>query len=409
MSPSKVFLPADESDKLSLVMNGKNFGRSVDDGVRLAAVQGQSCPNVTFISATKLTCSGLSAGSFSGGSTYVSLAGDKAILQGDLAFYGTPTHSVSLGNLASTQASTTVVLSATNVGDSAGDIRSIRIGSNSLGLWFPCTGWTISDDATDSSKKAVQCSLAGGGGSGLMVNITTAGGRSSAINSQFSFARPVVQSMSPDLAEPGITAFLIEGENLGNPDLGIVPTNVKLGGQLCGTVELISSSQLNCTDLDVSKSFTTTTVDLTVVNQDVSAPIFQFAGAPIIRSVSPSIGSTDGGQRITIEGEDLGAGLDKIASITIGGRPCTSIVNVTADVKVSCVTPAGVGSVVTLEYKRSSGVRSGGTGLFKYATPLVSSLSPSTVVGGDLSVDFIVNGTNLGNSRDSPALTIGGL
>lgn len=316
------------------------------------------------MSSTTLRCSGLKAGSFSGGSTSVTLAGDTASLSESFDIFGTPTHTVTRGNLGLTQARSVLVLSAENVGTTSTDVTSIKVGSQGTGTWFPCTGVTMTDHATDTAKKVLQCTLNGGVGAGLTVNVTTKGGRSSASNQQYSFARPTILSMTPEVAALTVGNYVIEGENLGNTALGLVPTNVRLGGRPCARVELISSSQLNCSGLDGTGGYSTTTVDLSVGNQVVSAPIFQFDGAPLISSVVPAVGRAEGGQTITLKGENLGERAGDIDAITIGGRACTSVVLVTTDAVVTCVTPPGVGSFVELQYRKATGVRTGGTGLF---------------------------------------------
>ena len=235
------------------------------------------------------------------------------------------------------------------------------------------------------------------------MNVTHRGGRSSELNQQFSFGRPTVTSMTPETASLFGGDFLITGENLGNPALGIMPTGVRLGGRPCASMELVSSTQLNCTGLEVGAGYTTTTIELTVVNQAVAAPVFQYEGAPIIRSVTPAVGSVDGGEELTITGSEL----DGVNSVAIGGRDC-AIVGIVTSGEVKCTTPPGVGSIVRLEVTKGA-VKGGGTGLFGYAPPQVAGISPPSVVGGTLRTSFIVQGTHLGNRLDAPSLSVGGV
>ena len=90
----------------------------------------------------------------------------------------------------------------------------------------------------------------------------------------------------------------------------------------------------------------------------------KYSASPLISSVVPAVGRAEGGQTITLKGENLGERAEDIDAITIGGRACTSIVLVTTDAVVTCVTPPGVGSFVELQYRKATGVRTGGTGLF---------------------------------------------
>jgi len=140
-------------------MAGASFGLASHDSVRGAQVLGQVCPDLTFVNSTLLECRDLLAGSFSGGTTSVTVAGDTSTLVSSVSVFGTPTHTVASGNLASTQAVTAVTLVASNVGDASDDIESITIGSAALGLRFPCTGITMTIHATDATKQQVQCSI----------------------------------------------------------------------------------------------------------------------------------------------------------------------------------------------------------------------------------------------------------
>lgn len=125
-----------------------------------------------------------------------------------------------------------------------------------------------------------------------------------------------------------------------------------------------------------------------------------------ITSVTPALGSVNGGYRISISGNGLGT--VTTANVTVGGRPCTEIV-VAMNGDVSCEVPPGVGSRVAVLLTTASGVVAGGQGFFRYFPPIFSSIEPRVVISGDLLMDFIIRGSNLGTFRDTPSVQVGGI
>ena len=75
-----------------------------------------------------------------------------------------------------------------------------------------------------------------------------------------------------------------------------------------------------------------------------AAPRFSYS-APAVSLISPGHGSTHGGTRITVEGENFGYSAEPRTwniSIEIGGRPCTNVVYI-SEGRIVCAAPPGVG------------------------------------------------------------------
>jgi len=370
---------------------------------------GQTCPELTWFNDSFVTCYGLDPSKFTTSGATAKLGGETASLGASgFEVFGTPYHSVLLGGNPPTGSASTLVLEASNVGNAPSDIVSIRVGLPSSDMWFNCTSIDVQLDDTDATKRKVSCRLSGGGGANLEVRITHIGGRHSPSNQQVSFVAPRVQSMSPDTAPPTGGDFVLTGTNLGNPALGVIPTDISMGGKPCGTIELISSTELHCNGVVANGDYSATSVELAVVNQRAVAPIFKFEGAPTILSVTPATGPVEGGTVLTITGTDLGNSAT-IASITISERNCTSITVVQVDTEVQCTTPPGVGTNVVFKYQKTNGVHASGIGLFSYGIPVVSRISPGVVLSGTQTLDFTIFGSSLASTLDAPSeVAIGG-
>lgn len=131
-------------------------------------------------------------------------------------------------------------------------------------------------------------------------------------------------------------------------------------------------------------------------------------GFPVLRVTSPVSLSVDGGQELTIVGENLGALQEHVGSIQIGGRPCIDPV-LESSSTVRCTSPAGVGSV-GVHYMQAGGRTVTATGILAYDEPELVSITPNYALFGDIDYDFVISGASLGVlPLDLPSLvSIGG-
>jgi hypothetical protein len=122
------------------------------------------------------------------------------------------------------------------------------------------------------------------------------------------------------------------------------------------------------------------------------------AAVPVIESISPTTGPTQGGIDLTLTGTGF---FSSGASVTVGGAVCA--VTSQGDTHVVCILPEGQGRdlpvVVTVGGQTSNSVS------FSYDAPEIHSISPTKgpAQGG---IDLTLVGTNLGASGAS--VTVGG-
>jgi hypothetical protein len=91
--------------------------------------------------------------------------------------------------------------------------------------------------------------------------------------------------------------------------------------------------------------------------------VLAYPPAPIVSSISPATGSTDGGTSVTITGKRF----NECATVRFGSLYATSVV-VVSDTEITCVTPANAALVVDVRVSNSD-VRTSGklSGAYTYA------------------------------------------
>ncbi len=123
------------------------------------------------------------------------------------------------------------------------------------------------------------------------------------------------------------------------------------------------------------------------------------AAAPTISSISPNVGSTSGGNSVTIDGANLGFA----SSVTFGGTAATVAYNTTTG-KLQPNAPAHVAGAVNVKVTTPSGSVTVINGYTYVGPPTISSISPnsgSTAGGNSVTID----GANLGFAS---SVTFGG-
>src|SRR5262249_16702349 len=111
--------------------------------------------------------------------------------------------------------------------------------------------------------------------------------------------------------------------------------------------------------------------------------------APVVSSVSPNVGPTDGGQTVTITGSNL-SGATKVS---FGTTPATDV-TILSDSRLTATVPAHVAGRVNVTVTSALGT-SAATSVDGYtydAVPTVSSISPATGPKGTV---VTVTGTDL--------------
>ena len=215
---------------------------------------------------------------------------------------------------------------------------------------------------------------------------------------QYAFATdktPLVSTSTPSSITTPQTEFRFQVSRLPSQSYDV---SVKVGNEICSvTLVDADSSLLKCEILGATVGSHKIVIHIfgkgnALFDGGLSDVV---ASEPLITSISPSQGSINGGLTVSVNGNGFNPSPGK-TSVTIGGAPCETVTVTYGEIK--CVTPphAASGSV-TLQVTVSSDLgessrkrRSVGSSFppatiafTTEATPVVTSLSPSTGKGGD--------------------------
>ncbi len=214
------------------------------------------------------------------------------------------------------------------------------------------------------------------------VIVTTGGGPSTAY-SQFTYITP-----------PNITSISqLTGSTTGGTSVTITGTNftgatsVTFGGSAATSIDVVNSTTITC--ITPAHSAGAVNVIVTTIGGPSSAfSSFTYITPPNITAISPLVGSTAGGNSITITGTNFTGE----TSVTFDGLAATTI-SVVNSTTITCITPAhingAVGIIVTSEGRTSTAFSS-----FTYITPpVITSILPSSgsTLGG---TNVTITGTN---------------
>ncbi len=227
-----------------------------------------------------------------------------------------------------------------------------------------------------ASVTSITCTTSSHAAGAVTVTVTNsdtfAGTKASAFT--YTAAAPTVTSIAP-AAGPlaGGTVVTIRGTAF---EAG---STVSIGGVSCGTLVVDSATQIHCTTGAhaagaVNVVVTTTGGTGTLTNG------FTYQSAPLITSVSPNLGTSLGGQNITIRGSNFNAG----ATVSVGGVNCGSI-QFYGSTLLTCDTGAHAAGTVNVVVTNTDLQSATAVGAYQYVdTPVVSTVSPSsgTVHGG---------------------------
>ena len=207
---------------------------------------------------------------------------------------------------------------------------------------------------------------------------------------------PTISSVSPASGTIGTTVTITGTNFLASP-------TVKINGVSATGVTLVNSTSITAT----APSNSAGTYDVTVTNTDGQMATltngFTYNAGPVISAITPTTGSTNGGDTITL----TGIGFYGSPMLTIGGISATSVV-VSSTTKITAITPAHVAGVVdvvlTNQDAQSSTLSNGYTyASFGNPAPTISSVSPTT---GTTGTSVSITGANF---LASPGVKINGI
>ena len=336
----------------SVTVNGSNFGAtpgSVTINGTVATISSWTASSITFT---------VPAGATSG--TLAVKASGITVSGGTFTVLPTPT--VSSFNPASGAVGSTVTLTGSNLGATAGSV-TFNGTPASISAWTATSITVTVPSGATTGTLAVKAS-------GITVNAGT-----------FTIlATPTVTSLNPASGPVGSTVT-ITGTNFGATQ-GTVSFN--------GTAATISSWTATSIAVVVPAGATTGNVSVTVSGVTVNAGAFTVLPRPTITSLNPATGAA--GATVTVTGTNFGA-TQGTSSLTFNGTAATSISSWSAT-SITAVVPSGAtsGSVVVTV----NGVASSGTAFTVLPTPAVTSINPTS---GAIGATVTITGSNFGATQ----------
>ena len=156
---------------------------------------------------------------------------------------------------------------------------------------------------------------------------------------------------------------------------------VKIGNNAC-VISSLETSEITC----AVPSNSAGTYDVVVSNasgvKSTLASKFTYVDPPVVTSVSPNSGITNGGTSITI----IGRGFKEGADVLVGGSDCM-YVSVLSDTAITCQTPSHSSGVAAVKVTNTDNLYGNNNSAFIYrAAPTLASISLNTgaLAGGTI-------------------------
>ncbi|MBB6732830.1 IPT/TIG domain-containing protein, partial [Cohnella zeiphila] len=178
---------------------------------------------------------------------------------------------------------------------------------------------------------------------------------------------PTIESISPTSGTvAGGTTVTLTGTDFTDA------TAVTFGGMPAASFQVDSATQITA----VAPAGTAGAVDIVVTTPGGSATEtggFTYVAAPTITQLNPTSGSDAGGTSVTITGTGLGSA----TSVTFDGTPAASF-QVDSATQITAVAPAGTAGAVDVVVTTPGGSAMAAEGFTYFASPTITSLSPTT-------------------------------
>ncbi len=202
---------------------------------------------------------------------------------------------------------------------------------------------------------------------------------------------PTITAVDPPSGDDaGGTVLTIKGS--GFTESG---ASVTVGGNPATNVSAVSGTRITAT----TPAGTAGTVPVIVTNQWGSAVLqngFTYVQTPpVVTGITPDSGTALGGTQVTV----AGTGFQDSATVTIGGRPATSV-QVTGPTSLTATTPRGNPGTATVVVTNPDGGQGADPGAFTYiSAPTVSAVSPPS--GDDAGGTYVtITGTAFAAGMD---------
>jgi len=358
-----------------ITLTGNDFGPASADALRSVSLGSASCALVPAGgSHTQVTCT-TPEGQGTGHDVAITVDGQPS---GTASFSYSPPSILSLDPVSGPAAGGTRL---TISGSSFGTLANVTVDGN--------------DCPVDvQSHSSIECTVPAGSGADAPVVVAVSGQVSAP--ALYDYVSPPAISLVFPSSGPtaGGISITISGSNF-----SAVGNSATVGGSACA-VGLEGPSLIVCslpegTGLDKE-------VEVTSAGQHSNIALFDYA-APVITSVDPSHGPTQGSVPITINGNNFGPiGADAVRSVTVGTSDCPLLPSSSNHSVITCTLPEGQGLGRTVDVDVDG--QPSNTATLDYDAPLVGSVTPASVPAAG-NVPITVVGSNFGLEA---TVTVGG-
>ncbi len=365
--------PAASATAVSSSLNPSTTGQSVTFTATVAAVApGSGAPTgtVTFMDGSNTLGMGTLSGGMATFTTATLTVGTHSITVvygGDGNFTGST--SAALSQAVNPTSGVPVVTGVSpNSGSTAGGTAVTISGAGFTGVTAVMFG-TVAASFTFVSDSQITATAPVHAGGLVNVQVVTPNGTSvKATANQFTYLAPAVTGVSPNSGSTaGGTVITITGSNF----VGV--TVVHIDGVTATSFTVVSATQITATTpAHVAGTFNVRVTNAGATSTAVAADQFTYL-APAVTGVSPTAGSTAGGDVITITGSNFIG----ITAVHVGGVLATSF-SVVSATQITATTPAHAAGTVDVRVT-NAGATSAVTVAdhFAYQAPAVTGVSPN--------------------------------
>ena len=228
-----------------------------------------------------------------------------------------------------------------------------------------CTGVVV------TPPTSLTCVAPAGTSAGpAVVTVSSADGDVTVVDNLLTYkAIPTVSSVAPSTGPiAGGTTITVSGSGFDNK------TKVTIGNSSCTFVNVTSDTSLTCTVPANSSGPVNVSVQDSLSQVTSLKSGFTYAGAPTIITVSPTSGSTSGGDSVTVSGTNFTAA----STIAFGGTFCATTTFLSANA-LSCTTPPRAAGVVDVMVTNPDGQAATSSGAYTFASAGTTAASQAAV------------------------------
>ncbi len=376
-----------------IIITGTNFYDGA--GVTYAVIGGTSCarviPGTTFldpgVSGATLKCQ---TPSKTAGTYAVVVWSDSGSANSSYTYYNAPTITSVIPSSGPASTITPITVNGTNIYEyaPADGYTGVNIGGST------CSRTGISEST------AFYCNTPSLTAGSKTLTLFTPSGTT---NSSYTYYDvPTVTSTYPwTISTTGGETITINGTNFYSNSY--YPISVTLGGISCGSINIISPTQLTCTTPATTAGALNVVVN-TGSGSGLKTSWLTSVAPPTISGISPNKGPLGGSQYVTVSGTGFYYNGVSQPTITIGGSNCTSV-TVQSETTATCYTPTGTLGAKNVIYYNQKGESATLTNGYTYVNaPTISTVSPNTgSTGGQPGI--VITGTNF---TDATLVQFGG-